>query len=344
VFALSETTTTRVHLVNPLWDMNGGSEHRTVATWRLLQPFCDVRLWSEYGPAPQLAATLPIRRIAPLTLSIPFGGTLVFMGVYFRIGHWVRFTRPKRVIVVYNTDQPDRLAKNLGRIESCGTRAEVVATSAALAKRVGQPLPLLESPIDLAPFLAVDRPARTTFTVGRLSRDDTTKHHDEDADLYRLLAAIGCRVRIMGGTCLASRLAGISNIELLPAGAEDPATFLSSLDCFYYRTNERWFEGFGRVVFEAMASGLPVVCSARGGYADYLDMGRDSLVFETTAQAMHAILDLRANPLVRVAMGAAARRSARRIVGEGLHARTRRFLLPAAVDMPSCSAGVVTPS
>jgi glycosyltransferase involved in cell wall biosynthesis len=76
-----------------------------------------------------------------------------------------------------------------------------------------------------------------------------------------------------------------------------------------------------------MASGLPVVCSARGGYSDYLEDGRDSRVFETTAQAVHAIFDLRANPNGARAMGAAARRSARRIVGEGLHARTRRFLL-----------------
>jgi glycosyltransferase involved in cell wall biosynthesis len=183
----------------------------------------------------------------------------------------------------------------------------------------------------------VDRPARAGFTIGRMSRDDATKHHDEDASLYRMLAALGYRVRVMGGTCLAPQLAGTPNIELLHAGAEDPATFLRSLDCFYYRTNERWFEGFGRVVFEAMASGLPVVCSARGGYADYLEDGRDSMVFETTAQAVHAIFDLRANPKVRSAMGAAARRSARRIVGEDLHARTRRFLLAPGVDSPSCS-------
>jgi glycosyltransferase involved in cell wall biosynthesis len=317
--------------------MNGGSEHRTIATWSLLQPFCNVSLWSEYKPAPPLAAALPIKRIAPLALSIPFGGTLVFMGVYFRIGHWVRFARPERVVVVYNTDQPDRLAKNLRRIASCGRQAEVVATSPALAERVGQPMTLLESPIDLAPFLAVQRPARATFTIGRMSRDDTTKHHDEDANVYRVLAALGCRVRIMGGTCLAPLLAGTPNIELLPAGAEDPATFLRSLDCFFYRTNERWFEGFGRVVFEAMASGLPVVCSTRGGYADYLDDGHDSVVFGTTAQAVHAIFDLRAKPAARAAMGAAARMSARRIVGEGLHARTRRFLLPPEVDLAPCS-------
>src|ERR1700720_3173688 len=49
------------------------------------------------------------------------------------------------------------------------------------------------------------------------------------------------------------------------------------------RSTAQWFEGFGRVVFEAMASGLPVVCAVHGGYADYLTNGRDCLLFGTTA-------------------------------------------------------------
>ena len=333
------TRTKRVHLINPLWDPHGGSERRAVDTWWLLQPYCDVRLWSEYEPVPEVAVPVPVRRISPLALSIPFGGTLVFVGVYFRIGHWIRLARPERVVVIYNTDQPDRLAKNLDRIASSGKRAVVVATSPALAQRLGRPLPLLESPIELSGFLAVRRPARRTFTVGRLSRDEATKHHDEDVDLYRLLASLGIRVRIMGGTCLAGALAGTPNIELLAAGAEDPATFLRSLDCFVYRTSSRWFEGFGRVVFEAMASGLPVVCHSRGGYATYLSNGRDGLLFDTSAQAVRRILDLRANAQRRLELGNAARHSAQRIVGEQLRIRTRQFLLaPSGVGVCLASA------
>jgi glycosyltransferase involved in cell wall biosynthesis len=326
----------RVHLVNPLWDPHGGSEHRTLDTWRLLSPYCDARLWSEYEPASRFEDEVRINRISPLGFSVPLGGTLVFVGVYFRIGYWITLARPERVVVIYNSDQPDRLAKNLARIALCGRRAEVVATSHALARRLEKPTPLLESPIDLYPFLGAYRPPRSTFTVGRLSRDEPTKHHDEDIDLYRLLARMGIRVRIMGGTCLASRLADTPNIELLPAGAEEPADFLESLDCFIYRTRADWFEGFGRVVFEAMASGLPVVASTRGGYADYVASGRDAFLFDTTAEAARLIMQLRAEPKLRREMGLAARRSARRIVGDGLHARTRRYLL-AGVDLPSCS-------
>ena len=113
----------------------------------------------------------------------------------------------KRVVVIYNTDQPDRLVKNLRRIHGCGATPEVVSTSHALNDKLGQSLPVLESPIELSPFLAMSRvqkPRNRVFTVGRLSRDDVSKHHREDPELYRHLAESGCRVRIMGGTCLAA--------------------------------------------------------------------------------------------------------------------------------------------
>ena len=319
--------TPRVHLINPLWDWNGGADRRTAETWRLLRTWCDVAVWSEYEPAPEFLASLTVRRISPHRLSIPIGGTMVFVGVYFRIGHWIRLARPQRIVIIYNTDQPDRLAKNLHRIAGCGCRAEVVASSHALARRLGRRLPLLESPIELSPFVGASRPEGRVFTVGRLSRDDATKHHDDDPELYRRLAAAGCRVRLMGGACLAARLAGTPNIELLPAGAENSVAFLRSIDCFLYRTNARWFEGFGRVVFEAMASGLPVVCSTQGGYADYLTNGRDCLLFDTTAEAVEQVLRLRDDASLRRRLAAVAPVTAHAVVGDALERRTREFLL-----------------
>ena len=60
------------------------------------------------------------------------------------------------------------------------------------------------------------------FTVGRVSRDALDKHHPEDPALYRMLASRGLRVRIMGGTCLASALVGVEGVELLPARPRRP--------------------------------------------------------------------------------------------------------------------------
>lgn len=327
-----------VHLVNPLWDAHGGADRRTIDTWHILRGMVDAQLWTEYEPAAEFALAYPLRRIRPYLLSMPFRGTIVFVGVYFRIGHWIRFARPDRVVIIYNTDQPDRLEKNLGRIAGCGKRAEIVVTSPSLNRRLGTRLPTLESPIEISGLLTMERPAGQAFTVGRLSRDDATKHHAEDPELYRRLAAAGCRVRIMGGTCLTAALAGVDNIELLPAGAESAAAFLGSLDCFVYRTSAAWFEGFGRVVFEAMASGLPVVCARQGGYADYLHDQHDCMLFGTTTQAYASILRLARDAGLRRALGDAARATARLVVGDSLRRYTRELLLPRTHELAESGA------
>ena len=317
----------QIHIVNPLWDACGGADWRAVETWKLLHSRGNVTLWSEYEPHPRFERTAPVRRIEPWKLAFPRGGTLVFVGVYFRIGHWVRFARPRRVVVLYNTAQPDRLRKNLTRIASCGRTAEVVYTSHTLRRLERGHGPVLESPIDLARFVYRERSSGRPFTVGRLSRDTPTKHHEEDVALWKALAAEGMRVRIMGGTCLAAALAGVANVELLPAGAEDAVRFLHSLDCFVYRTSDRWLEAFGRVVIEAMATGLPVVCGDRGGYVDYVTHGRDGFVVASTGHAIDAIRGLRADRALLRSLGLQGARAARALQVD-LVERTRRLLAP----------------
>ena len=318
-----------IHLVNPLSDDTGGADWRTIETWRLLKGYFPTRLWSEYRPAPKFAENYPVQRIVPWRFAFPRGGTLVFVGTYFRIGHWVRFAAPRRVALIYNTLQPDRLRKNLRRIASCGRTAEVVYTSLALRQREQGHGPILQSPIDLARFAYHVRDRRRPFTVGRFSRDIASKHHPDDVALWRALAAEGMRVRIMGGTCLAHALGDIPNIELLPAGAEDPVSFLQSLDCFLYRTADSWFEAFGRVVFEAMATGLPVVCGEHGGYAEALTAGRDALVFSRHAEALAAVRGLRDQPDYARDLGAQARRTTVSLNCE-LPRRTLELLAPPA--------------
>jgi glycosyltransferase involved in cell wall biosynthesis len=316
----------RLHLINPLWDPTGGADWRTLETWRLLRPHADVRLWSEYEPAPAFAA-YPIERIRPLRLAFPRDGTLVFVGTYFRIGHWTRLSSPARVVILYNTDQPDRLAKNVERLERAGHDVEIVYTSRALRRRHRGRGRVLESPIDVARFRPprIGRPQRP-FTVGRMSRDIRTKHHEDDAALWRALAQAGFRVRLMGATCLAGELAATRGVELLPAGTEDPARFLRSLDCFVYRTSARWFEAYGRVVVEAMATGLPIVAGQRGGYVDQLRDGDNAWLALSTRDAVERVCELAANPHEAARLGASARRDAVALNAENLPRRTIALL------------------
>jgi glycosyltransferase involved in cell wall biosynthesis len=219
---------------------------------------------------------------------------------------------------------------------------EIVYTSKELRRRHRGNGCVLESPVDVARFRPwrIVSPARP-FTIGRLSRDIRSKHHEDDPVLWRELAEAGCRIRIMGGTCLADELREVPNVELLPAGAEDAASFLRSLDCFVYRTSEQWFEAYGRVVIEAMATGLPIVVARRGGYADGLRDGANGLLFDSTNDAVARVLELRDDRRVASRIGHAARQSAVELNLVDLPRRTVAFLMNGGV-MAADTAGLRT--
>jgi len=68
-------------------------------------------------------------------------------------------------------------------------------------------------------------------------------------------------------------------------------------------------ETFGRVVFEAMACGLPVVCHRHGGYADWIASGENGFLFSTDDEARNILDQLIANPSLRRSVGANARQT-----------------------------------
>jgi glycosyltransferase involved in cell wall biosynthesis len=304
-----------IHLINPLWDALGGSELRTLGLYDELKDRAEVNLWTRYQPDPRLDGRYAIRRIVPRRLEFPKTGTFIFVGAYVQVGRWVHLTAPRRIILVYNTPDAARLQRLMGTLSRRGTRAvELVYASELVRRTVGLGGVVHPSPIDLARFVPADGIRSGTvshrFTVGRLSRDVPEKHHADDLRLYRRLAELGCRVRVMGGTCLAPQAGATDSVELLSVGAEEPEAFLRGLDCFFYRTAECLTESFGRVVLEAMACGLPVVCHARGGYAEVIETGRNGFLFENEREALEMLLRLKDDEPFRRAIGMAARETA----------------------------------
>ncbi|MEE4381942.1 MAG: glycosyltransferase [Pseudomonadales bacterium] len=301
-----------LHLVNPFNTRTAGSENRCIGIARLLRGAVPLRIWAagfrNCANTGLPALTRPLRPDLGLR---PRRGVLAFCGTYFPIESWVGHGRFERVVLVHNMNHADYLHARLKELEALGLRDRTVVAHAAAWCRdaSGVDGPVLPSPVDTerfcpAPAPRVDRP----FTVGRLSRDTASKHHPEDAALYRKLAAAGVRVRIMGGTSLGLEPDPDGSIEILPAGAEPPEAFLRSLDCFFYRTDvSRWVEPHGRVVTEAMATGLPVVCGAVGGHTEYVVDGEAGVLVEDSAGALAALLALRDDPERRRRLGAAGR-------------------------------------
>ncbi len=316
--------TPRVHLVTA-FQARGGSQERALQLRAVLGRHADAELWSSTSVHPDYRAR-GIRRIFPALGRFPRGGNLVFVGTA-PIGLWVKAAFPRRVVLVHNTFNAVTLHRRLRRLRGpLLPRPEVVFCSPLVERSAGVAGTVQLSPIDLARFRPATPDASRPFTVGRLSRDTAIKFGHEDGELFRSLAADGVRVRLMGGTCLAPELAGAPGVELLPMGTEDAPGFLGSVDCLVYRTAAHWPEPFGRVVAEAMACGLPVVCHRSGGYAELLVAhGRTGFLFGSNEEAVAIVRRLRHDPALRARVGAEARRHVERLYGAEEEERIRRF-------------------
>ncbi|MEQ1844818.1 MAG: glycosyltransferase family 4 protein [Nitrospira sp.] len=302
----------QVHLINPMGNASGGSEWRTLRLFEELSTHCDVQLWSSSEPNPRFS-DYPIRRIDLSIKSFPMTGTFVIVGVYHELGPWIDLARPTRTILIYNTSRLDQLQDRLHTLQRFAKpKVEIVFAARWLMDACSLSGPVEMSPIDLQRFApaACERGDGLNghFMIGRLSRDNSKKHHPDDVGIYRRLVSEGGSVKIMGGRCLAGELEDVPEVTLLPSGWQEPDLFLKSLDCFFYRTSEKYFEPSGRVVSEAMACGLPVVCHRRGGYSEYIEDRVDGFLFDTDAEAVEILRTLKADPALRKRVGQAARK------------------------------------
>jgi hypothetical protein len=318
-----------LHLLGQFNAAFTGAETELLEIQRLLSGRRAVKVWSDAAPHPCYAGK-GIATIQAFTQQFPKDGVLLIAGVHVRPAIWFKYTRFERVVLFYNLSSHLPLFALIANIrEATGLEPELVFVSRMLQQSVGLPGRIARSLIDLQPFLDVgdvrlgaareqlendaQAPSRP-FTVGRLSRDALDKHNPEDAMLYRMLASRGIRVRIMGGTCLAPALDGVEGIELLPAGAEPASDFYRSLDLFFYRTGVST-EAYGRVILEAMATGLPVVALRRGGYVEVVDDGVNGLLFRSQEESYDTIIALQLSLSRRCEIGAAAMQTAIEIHG-----------------------------
>jgi glycosyltransferase involved in cell wall biosynthesis len=309
-----------IHIVNPFRNPFGGSEQRALMLYEQLRGHTEVRLWSLAAADPHYAERYPISPLDGAGPSLPGGGTFVIVGAYFEAETIFPQLRPQRLIYVYNTPSPNLFRERLDLVRHyAGVEPEIVYASEEGAREIGLPGRVEASPIDLERFHprrrseVARRGAR--FVLGRMSRDVLQKHHPGDLAVYREALRRGWSLRLMGATCLQESWAAAEETEpvLLPCGTEAPEHFLATLDCFYYRVSETWTEAFGRVVPEAMASGLPVVCDRRVGAARIIEDGVDGFVTTGAGESLAVLQRLRDDTELRTGIGEAARRKVEEI-------------------------------
>lgn len=306
------------HLVGCFDDPYAGAERELVDLAVALAHTRQVMIWSVLPPHPCYAqhGVLPVQAFAG---RFPQGGVLVWGGAHVAPGPWLRYARFERVIIQCNLASWARLFALIEVFrETVRREPELVFVSRSLQLTAGLPGRVVPSPMHIQPFLqaARTRGERTgPLTVGRVSRDTPDKHHPQDAALYRMLAARGWRIRVLGGTCLAAELAGVAGVELLAAGAEPSVDFYQSLDIFFYRTGTT-VEAYGRVIVEAMASGLPVVAASHGGYSEVMLHGTTGVLVDSQEEAWDALIELGSDAALRSAMGQAGMYQADQVHGE----------------------------
>ncbi len=151
------------------------------------------------------------------------------------------------------------------------------------------------------------------------------------------------RVLVVGGTPPASVRRRIRRLGLDPvfffAGRVDSAEdYFADADAFVLPT---FYDACSLVVFEAMASGLPVITTEANGAAGILTDGKEGYVIshppsaEELAEKMRRLTD----PSVRPAMAAAARKAAEGYTIENNHREMIRVLAEAAAERRQARIG-----
>jgi glycosyltransferase involved in cell wall biosynthesis len=319
-----------VNIVNPFKNPSGGSEWEAYTLGEMLSQRTKTTCWHSTSAAhtfwkgeKRVQYLTPVNYLADLRNS-----NCVYVGVYWKPKSWLKVARPRRQIVLANTLDYYYFVNLINYLKRVGPTPEVVCVSKFLAEVLGVEAVIHPSPIDLElfkPALKPRTPSDDKIVIGRLSRDELSKHdYLQDPPLYQYLAKKGCTIRLMGGSCLAESMNNHENVELMPAMAEPAHQFLQSLDIFFYRTGV-WLETFGRVIFEAMACELPVVAHVYGGHRDFIEHGVDGFLFETQDEAMSILETLKKDPDLRRRVGLAARRKVEMVFSKAEMAKRLSF-------------------
>jgi len=213
-----------------------------------------------------------------------------------------------------------------------------------LATRTGRSTHLMQRGIDTSLFSPARRTRRDgEFVIGFVGRLSPEKNVRMLAELERPLRDAGVgdyRFLIVGDGSEATWLSRHLERASLPGVLRGPALAeaYANMDVFVFPSRT---DTFGNVVLEAMASGVPVVVSARGGPKFLVRPHRNGYIAQTPADFARALMGLRSHPSLRAALARGARETALTLSWESVFERVYQHysdLLARTPEAPSADS------
>lgn len=116
--------------------------------------------------------------------------------------------------------------------------------------------------IDVEEWKRTSRPQNDVIKIGRHTRDQYVKWPTSKEALFKVYPNDpSYEIHVLGGATIPEKLLGRlpNNWYVTQFGEIQPQEFLRDMDVFVYYTHPELIEAFGRVIFEAMAVGVPVI-------------------------------------------------------------------------------------
>ncbi|SFM27296.1 Glycosyl transferases group 1 [Gracilibacillus orientalis] len=187
--------------------------------------------------------------------------------------------------------------------------------------------------INVAEWKRTERPARQgRIKIGRHSRAQYVKWPNDTEELLTIYPeSKEFEIHVLGGAQVPEKLLGQipQNWMVHEFGEIEPKDFLQEIDVFVYYTHPGWVEAFGRVIFEAMAAGVPVVISP-----SYKNLFKDAAIYAEPDQVQAKVKQLMEDAELYERQVAKALQFVEEQFGYSLHAdRLEPHLLPTIAEV-----------